>query len=93
MMRLAVTYECAWFVLIGVVLAMIATKDWLFLVLYLLSDLSVVIVGSIVLAHSRSYAYGFVLVLLALVYLYKSESKLSFQHGLTFYAIGCFLCE
>ncbi|MDF7820131.1 hypothetical protein P1X15_21105 [Runella sp. MFBS21] len=91
LMGLTVTYECAWFLLIGVVLAMIANKDWLLLTLYLISALSVIMVGSIVLDHSRSYAYGFVLVLLALVYLYKSESKLSFQHGLTFCAIGCFL--
>lgn len=90
-MGLTVTYECAWFLFFGAIVGMIAKKDWLYLLLFACSAMCIVAVGSLVLDFSRSYAYGFILLLFSIVYLSKTETLISFQNGLTLCTIGCFL--
>lgn len=90
-MGLTVTYECAWLLLIGAVVGMVTKKDWLYLLMFMFSALGVIAAGSLVLDFSRSYAYGYVSLLFAIVYLSKTETLPHFLNGLTFCAIGCFL--
>ncbi|MCU0338742.1 MAG: hypothetical protein MUE30_02565 [Spirosomaceae bacterium] len=88
---LTVSFEGAWLLIIGATVALIAKRDWFYLFVFGASWLAVAITGSIVLDLSRSFSYGFVLLLFALGYLYRSERTGGAEKWVGLAAACCFL--
>ncbi|MDF7816802.1 hypothetical protein P1X15_04310 [Runella sp. MFBS21] len=88
---LFMTFEGAWAVILMTILTLYYDKKWAFLVLFMTTLLAIFLGGMIVIDLTRSFSYGFLLILFSLVYLYSPSRSVQMERALLGLAVSCVL--
>ena len=88
---LFMTFEGAWVVILMAIAALFYRRDWPFTVVFITTLLVVLGGGMIVIDLTRSFSYGFLLILFGLVYLYSPRSAVQMERVLLPLAVMCML--